>query len=134
MAEKARKRHYSASICEENVRKMRALCYFCEEMKEYTPEYFYAHIRSHTGEYAHYECSICKKRISFKTQKCCDLLPNIKSIDCRSTEFTAFICLKCNYIQINEENIIKHLKNEHEIEDLNEQYLRVALLPSFYSL
>lgn len=134
MAEKARKRHYSASICDENASKMRALCYFCEEMKEFTPEYFYSHIRSHTGEYA-FECTICEKSLCFKAQKCCNLQPNItNTIDSPCTEFAAFICLKCNYIQINEKNVIKHLKNEHEVEVLNEQYLRVALLPSFNSL
>lgn len=45
-------------------------------------------------------------------------------------DIIAFICEHCNYTQLNEVNVIKHLKSEHEIrhEHLQGDYTKILLL------
>ncbi|XP_031626535.1 uncharacterized protein LOC116342884 [Contarinia nasturtii] len=105
-----------------------AFCIFCETQHSYRLQYWIDHIRSHTGEYG-YKCSICEKDHSFDRNICCGQLPNIKyPFDLRFEDLTAFMCRKCNFVQINEQNIQKHLRNEHEIEHINGHYKQIILL------
>lgn len=135
MAERAKKRHYSAFKCGESTNpQLSAFCYFCETQNTFSPTTWFDHIRSHTGEYA-YGCGKCKRWFSSNHKECCSqmLIRKIQP-DSRTKEFIAYICSKCNYVQIDEGNILKHLHKEHEEEDINEQYQRIALLPPFNSL
>lgn len=47
--------------------------------------------------------------------------------------FCGFLCKKCNFIQIDIENIRKHLRVEHEISDPSQYkkyYRKITLLPA----
>lgn len=51
MAEKARNGQNYAKLDVKS--KLKALCYFCEDKKEFPAHYWGDHYRSHTGEYAY---------------------------------------------------------------------------------
>lgn len=105
-----------------------ALCIFCEKVHSFRPQYWIDHMRSHTGEYG-YECSICVKEHSFDRYTCCGQAVNIKyPLDLRYENLTAFLCRECNFVQIKKENIQKHLRNEHEIENTIGYYKQITLL------
>lgn len=107
-----------------------AFCYFCGKKHQKPVDTWMEHFRCRTGEYAH-ECSICKKRSNSRI-KCCGKKVRQKiTFDLHNNDFTAFLCRLCNYIQINEENVHKHLFNEHELDDIHGQLDEILLLPSF---
>lgn len=106
-----------------------AFCYFCEEFHRKNSIHWCDHIRSLTGEYA-YECLICGKEFAF-IRLCCEQKLNKKIVfDLCYNDLTAFICQMCNYVKISEENIHKHLKIEHELDNIDGQYKKIILLTS----
>lgn len=112
-----------------------ALCLFCEQERHFMPHYWDDHIRSHTGEYGH-ECFMCIKRVCFSTH-CGIPTQKVEVFNLYKENMYAFLCRKCNYIQLNEANIRKHLRTEHEIDDQNDYqdyYRQITLLPSMQNL
>lgn len=113
---------------------LKATCLFCEEDKDFMPHYWNDHIRSHTGEWGH-ECRLCLKNTCFYTH-CSHPTSKIVEFNAYVENLYAFLCRKCNYIQLDEKNIHKHLKNEHEMKNpqLDREYQKIMLLPAMKNL
>lgn len=110
--------------------KYRAQCYFCEDFKQFPLSYWLNHIRSHTGEYAN-ECVKCDKVVCFNSH--CGrptVTDESQLINLRTTDFIGYICLECNFVQTQIENIHKHLMNEHgyPFESVQQRYRHFILL------
>lgn len=113
--------------------KMRAPCYFCAKEMVFDPKYWPQHLLSHTGEYAN-ECLICKRKISNEANHRRRFPDHeiVKRIDYTFDEnyLWAYMCNSCNYVQTQEVNMEKHLRNEHGFphQDQREYYCRIRLL------
>lgn len=110
------------------------LCFFCEEPKKYTIKDWKMHLLSHTGEYEYY-CSKCMVGLPMKTKhEGCSkaFVKHIFDSQTNNCALKGYICKLCNFLQINKENIIKHLVNEHESSsyELNKSSKKVTLLPN----
>lgn len=113
-----------------SVKYLKAMCFFCEQQKDFSTYYWLNHIRSHTGEYAN-ECLICYKIVCFRSH-CGSTTANLDEIDLRFDDLNGFICRECNFVQIEEANLQKHLTNEHGFNmDLQEHYDKIVLIPSW---
>lgn len=106
-----------------------AKCPLCEKDWCFTTQYWLTHIRTHTGEYLN-ECQVCEKKVCFSTH-CGRTTHGEKDIDLRTTNLTAFICLECNFIQIDKEMLLSHLTNQHGFDDIDHRFEEVILLPSW---
>lgn len=105
-------------------------CYFCDSVKRFQMHYWQQHYTTHTGEYM-YECCICNRMVSSK--KHCDFAAKriIPSINLRHYDLCGYLCLDCNFVQLDEDNMKNHQQNEHKhSEKLNERYRKIILLPS----
>lgn len=113
---------------------VKATCLFCEEDKDFMPHYWNDHLRSHTGEWGH-ECRLCLKNTCFYTH-CGHPTSKLVEFNLYVENLCAFVCRKCNYIQLDENNIQKHLKNEHEITNpqSNREYHKIKLLPAMKNI
>lgn len=119
----------SAFFMKGNNKCMKAMCFFCEETKDFCIQYWVQHIRSHTGEYANY-CYGCKKTVCFH-QHCGIITKCNDVINLKTTDLTAFICRDCNFVQISEKNLRKHLKDEHGFNNLENHYDKIVLLKAW---
>lgn len=120
--------HPSESYVKSSLKYLKAMCLFCETEKDFSFYYWTNHIRSHTGEYAN-ECCICNKIVCFHSH-CGHTTTKKDDFDLRVNNLYGYMCLECNYVQINEHNIHQHLLNEHEFEDYHARYDTIVLLPS----
>lgn len=117
--------------------KITGICYFCQSEKSFTKQSWMSHILTHTGEPMYY-CIKCNTgyKTKFKHNNC--KAPDFKSIyDMDSIRHAStdgllfgFMCNGCNYLQINENHLVKHLNNQHGVsEDVINHYEKIALLP-----
>lgn len=106
-----------------------AKCYFCEINKSFSLSYWLIHIQSHTGEYA-YICRVCNIQSSYQNQHCGIKMTKITDQDDNRLNITAFLCLDCNFIQLYETNMHKHLKTQHAVSErsFSGKYTTVTLL------
>ncbi|XP_055311887.1 uncharacterized protein LOC129574228 isoform X2 [Sitodiplosis mosellana] len=114
---------------------LKALCLFCEEEKDFMPQYWNDHIRSHTGEYGR-ECDLCLNRVCFHTH-CGNPTRVVDKFNPYEENLCVYVCRKCNYTQIDKKKIQTHLRAEHEMNDESEfkkYYRKVTLLPAMKSL
>ena len=108
-------------------------CYFCEGDLTKTSHIWERHLSTHTGEFM-FCCRTCNKYFSRASTHCCpkNILEKTAN-DFSSTQgkrINCYLCKCCNFLQMNEANLIRHLQNEHEIEaDLKSHYVEVVLLP-----
>lgn len=109
---------------------IKTICFFCEQEKDFSTYYWSNHIRSHTGEYAN-QCLNCEQFVCYRSH-CGSTTANLDEIDVKIDDLNGFICLECNFMQIDEKNLQKHIINEHGIYlDLNEHYEKILILPSW---
>lgn len=108
---------------------LEATCPFCEVKKSFSTQYWILHMRSHTGEYMN-KCQRCDKFVCFNSH-CGQSTSKTDNFDLRLNDLNAFLCSKCNFIQIDKENVRKHLQNEHGETDVDEHIKEVTLLPSW---
>lgn len=106
-----------------------APCYFCEEEKDYTTDYWPMHILNHTGEWNLY-CSTFEKIVSRDHQsKCKNTCKTIRQYKFVDGHLGAFMCKLCNYVQTIETNVEEHLKHHHSIShSFRSQYADVRLV------
>lgn len=104
-------------------------CPFCECKKAFTTQYWVLHIRSHTGEYSN-ECEMCNKLVCFNTH-CGYTTIQSEKIDLRQSDLKAYVCLICNFVQIDMEKVHTHLTNQHGVDEIDNLYEKVILLPSW---
>ncbi|XP_049302688.1 uncharacterized protein LOC105233358 isoform X3 [Bactrocera dorsalis] len=107
----------------QNVKKYKIKCAFCQDEIEDKFINFYKHFSIHTGEYA-FQCDVCKleKPYEFDIQshKC-------HSKSCRNAAIRTlyqyppnvlviylYCCKICNFVQLNEANTFKHLRDHHD--------------------
>lgn len=111
---------------------IKSKCYFCNDVKGFDYIYWEQHLSTHTGEYLFY-CAECNEETSnagnhvhAQSTKRKEKPHNFMN------DLIGYICLDCNFIQIKRENMIKHLRKEHEFEKeiLSSKYQAVILLPS----
>lgn len=96
----------------------RTVCPFCERNLVLSVAQWITHLTHHTGEYE-YQCKKCKISLASKKHRSCRNALATKIIDYKieNSVFYAYICRLCCYTQLNKENILKHLRNEHQIND-----------------
>lgn len=113
---------------------LRAMCVFCEDKRDFSIYYWMDHIRSHTGEYANI-CTLCQKCVCF-TSHCGMHTQRLEENDILRNNVHAHLCNECNYLQLNEENMRGHLKNQHNCNDhdCRQRYKTFLLLPAIKSL
>lgn len=130
MADDARNNRNVVELFTKNtIRYIKAMCYFCEKIQSFMPQYWIMHIRSHTGEYAHY-CNNCKKNVCFHQH--CGIATECRDIiDLKTTDLMAYICRDCNFIQIRKKNMHNHLANEHKFSDYEQRYEKILLLQAW---
>lgn len=93
--------------------KISGICYFCEQTHQMIMFDWKNHVLYHTGEMEF-------ARSSFGHY-------SNKPIE---SELVGFMCRSCNYLQVNEDNLKKHMKNEHELSsNIENGYEKVTLLP-----
>ncbi|XP_031639086.1 zinc finger and BTB domain-containing protein 41-like [Contarinia nasturtii] len=109
-------------------------CYFCEELKCMTKRNWTEHILTHTGEKIFY-CSVChfESRRKLDHKNCKNEPVNIYEANTKDGSLTGFICVECNYLQIQHKRMIKHLVRQHgwDKDEVTEdiQYEKVVLIP-----
>lgn len=85
-----------------------------------------------------FRCDGCSSTYSNSNRGCCGKrgLTKIYNDDLTCIDLTAFVCGLCNYLQIDEKSMRKHLLNEHEIVGgiFDNQYDKIVLLPSVKKL
>lgn len=134
MVRKLKRGNNLAVICDKlNPKFLSAFCYFCESDKRFRTTYWTDHIRMHTGEFA-YKCTVCNKSFNCSRNCCFQYASKIIKLSYFKQNFVAYICKMCNYIQISKKNIQKHLRNEHQSRNINDQYDQVTLLPALNSV
>lgn len=111
---------------------LKMACVFCETEKDFVGYYWVDHLRTHTGEYTN-ECIVCEKT-SLSSSHCGT--PTIKHPKCNVYRdgLSAYLCIDCNYVQINEENMRYHLRKQHGIATSTDHYQSFTLLPALNSL
>ncbi|XP_044002275.1 uncharacterized protein LOC122848343 isoform X1 [Aphidius gifuensis] len=119
----------SEKLNKESIRKF--TCRFCawtiEDNKDIAIELFYDHCSSHTGEFrfsctaCSYQTSqrkamrshfykVCKKKVgNYNESHREELLPNAVSDDVHG-----YLCSSCNFLQLKESNISKHIEIYHQ--------------------
>lgn len=112
-----------------NNRRVEAKCYFCASNKNFTLPYWTDHIRNHTGEYSN-RCRVCNMTFPYATNHCdakTTKIGDYLSYDC---DVVGFLCLECNFFQIDEDNITRHLSAEHQFDDavLADKYKQVTFI------
>lgn len=108
------------------------LCFFCEELKTMRRDEWMKHLLTHTGEQMFF-CSDCRTSMIRKINhgNCSkEKVENIFDNNSSGSDLHAYICNTCNFLQISEQQLVKHLSNEHETFDgsFDELFSRVVLV------
>lgn len=110
---------------------LKMMCPFCEIEKDFFAPYWTNHMRTHTGEYTN-KCIDCGV-VSLNANHCGR--PTSKQ-KCHLYEMglTGYICIRCNYVQIDKKRIISHLKTQHDndriaIVSIENEFREVVIIP-----
>lgn len=110
---------------------LKMMCPFCDVVKDFFAPYWANHMRTHTGEYVN-KCADCKA-LTMSTTHCG--WPTTKpKCNLYTMGLTAYICIRCNYMQIDKKHIVAHLKKQHNrdpvaITSIEREYRKVVLVP-----
>lgn len=113
---------------------VKAFCLFCEQERDSIPHYWNDHLRSHTGEYAN-ECVICTKKVCFYSH--CGVTASKKNdFNLYANNLYGYLCKLCNFLQLEEENMRRHLRCQHKLKPSNYQpnFEKITLLPALNQL
>lgn len=110
---------------------LKMVCPFCDVVKDFFAPYWGSHMRTHTGEYVN-KCEQCKTRTMSTTH--CGWPTSKPKCNLYAMGLTAYICIRCNYMQIDKKNIVAHLKRQHNrdrvaITSMENEYRMVVLMP-----
>lgn len=109
---------------------LKMMCAFCEVEKDFFAPYWANHMRTHTGEYTR-KCMECG--VSTMSATHCGWPTSKPKCNLYATGLNAYICIRCNYMQMNKKNIIAHLKKQHcldsaAITSIENEYRKIALM------
>ncbi|XP_055303418.1 uncharacterized protein LOC129569044 [Sitodiplosis mosellana] len=115
--------------------KIKGICYFCEGEKTMTKRDFMDHLLIHTGEFL-YSCDIChfgaKRMLDHKN--CSGTPVSIYDENATDGSLAGYICSKCNFVQISQDRLRKHLVKQHKYHESNViegyHYKKVMLVAS----
>lgn len=99
------------------------VCPFCFANKKLSKPGWLSHVALHCGQFA-FECAKCHHKDMLSKFSCCARTDPI-SIYQQST-LNGFACQICNYVQLSEGNLIKHLNDHHA--GTNHQYYPITFL------
>lgn len=115
--------------------RFRQMCYFCKKEKIFAHQMWLTHIGTHTGEYQ-FECKKCtvyqsNYTVNSTTNHSCQ----VKKSDWRrlpmkwkeDDQVHLYVCKLCNYAQLSEQNVQKHVRVQHEA-SVNDNYTQVLFL------
>lgn len=104
------------------------ICGFCKK-KLLSKRGWQNHIRMHTGEKL-YSCDCCNLEFDAKKEHSKCKNPIVKNIyeKFSNDAIKGFICDECNFIQINEDRMKKHLRNEHKATSIGVKYQQIDLI------
>lgn len=110
------------------------MCFFCETKIRCTIKDWKKHLLSHTGEYEYY-CSKCSIGLPTRSKHegCSKVfVKHVFDSQANNCALKAYICKLCNFLQVNKDNLIKHLVNEHGSSsyELNKHSKKVTLVPN----
>lgn len=99
--------------------KITALCHYCEKMRSFAAKDWLLHITRHTGEYMR-RCNKCNLKCAdnkFKSSAQCahDDVGIWNDIEITGNALGVFVCSLCNYSQLLESNLQKHVRQMHTI-------------------
>lgn len=114
--------------------KIHGLCSFCEDLKTMNRVDWMKHLLNHTGE-SMFFCTGCDMSMirNHKHGKCSrEKVQNIFDNNSSSDGLVGFICNTCNYLQVREQQLVKHVSVEHDFFDENcsELFSKVVLVKS----
>lgn len=110
-----------------------AICAFCEESHTKIRTAWLAHFSCYTGQYI-YRCKRCRKKTPFQSHnsECSSNdLEEIVRIEADENGIYGYLCLKCNYIQMQEHKLKEHLQHQHNIANrlmVSKSYSKIKLL------
>ncbi|XP_031638489.1 zinc finger protein 37-like [Contarinia nasturtii] len=116
--------------------KISGICFFCEEIKTLTKSSWINHILTHTGE-SLFHCTSCKAVLKDRSDfhSNCNqrnLITIFELNDSPEGALTAFMCKECNYLQINQNQLTEHLRNQHGFskKESIKYFERITLIPN----
>lgn len=83
--------------------------------------------RTHIGEYTN-ECIICSK-VSLNATHCAQPTRK-KKCNLNEDGLSAFLCIRCNYVQIDENRLISHVQIQHQISEYLNEYQKITIIPA----
>lgn len=119
--------------------KLKALCHFCQDSKQFVKGYWLTHISGHTGEYNHY-CVSCNHKFAepnsiansiHKFHNCKSKNPQVSNLHVIPFDHSleAYLCNICNYVQMREIALVEHVRVQHVVTiNIQQQYQKVCLL------
>uniref|UniRef100_A0A1B0FFX2 C2H2-type domain-containing protein n=1 Tax=Glossina morsitans morsitans TaxID=37546 RepID=A0A1B0FFX2_GLOMM len=117
--------------------RFKVTCPFCEDIIIHRFSSLYDHYSKHTGEYA-YMCSQCSYNKPFRadiqshqqnSKKCRKAnLRIVYRYPLNATVIYLYYCSLCNYVQLNEANVFKHLREHHNPSETAEGNVEKCIL------
>lgn len=116
-------------IKQKKVRFVETKCFFCEEVKNFSLHYWIDHIRGHTGEYSN-KCRVCNMNFAYPTTHCGVKTTRISETFTIQHDLSGYLCLECNYVQVDEPNMLRHLETQHNFDDdiFDTKYTRIIFI------
>ncbi|XP_031631956.1 zinc finger protein 808-like [Contarinia nasturtii] len=110
--------------------RIRAFCFFCEQTMEESLDAWKVHLLKHTGEKEYY-CSGCHTELSSKDspEHC---MGHVIRETFSDANLQAFMCNICDYIKVNNNEVIEHIKNDHtkSMQGASDHVKKVTLIPN----
>lgn len=115
-------------------KKISAICHYCEKMRSFGAKDWVLHITRHTGEYLR-RCNQCNLKCAdskFKpSQQCMHTDVGVWNNIEVETALGVFVCKSCNYSQLLEANLQKHVRQMHLIaKNPEKHYDFIELIPN----
>lgn len=113
--------------------KISALCHYCEKLRSFTVKDWLCHITRHTGEYMR-RCNRCDlkypdSKLKPSPQCAHDDVGVWNDINIEGTALGVYVCSQCNYSQLLESNLQKHVRQMHAVsKNLKSHYDFVELI------
>lgn len=114
--------------------KIGGFCFFCEENKNCKRTDWARHFMTHTGE-SIFACTACdfrsKKKDSHDECPADGEMVNIYDANSSDGSMMAFMCKKCNYLQVSLVQMVRHMIFEHGYPEAiqHEHFEKIMLIP-----